>query len=184
MVKKNLRFELPYQERVFRIGKQLGNRLHEHEIFWWDEQLSEYEAMPTWRDFPAIWEKAAVKEGESIDDYPFWLLTARSMQHAWGNNLSLPFIHELGDNVGGHRGLVINPQTAAKLGIEDGDLVEISSSLRSARGRAELRQGIRPDTLLAIGQFGHWATPIAKEVEIPRTRLANYYATLDPTIDS
>jgi phenylacetyl-CoA:acceptor oxidoreductase len=167
MVEKKLRFELPYQERVFRIGKQLSNRLHEHGINWWDEQLTEYEAMPEWHDFPAIWEKAAVKEGETIDDYPFWLITARSMQYAWGNNLALPFIHELGGNVAGHRGLVINPVTAEKLGINDGDLIEISSSLRSARGRAELRQGIRPDTLLAIGQFGHWATPIAKEVEIP-----------------
>lgn len=167
MVKHKLRFELPYQERVFRIGRQLGNRLHEQEIFWWDEQLTEYEALPKWRDFPAIWEKAAVKEGESIGDYPFWLLTARSMQYAWGNNLSLPVIHELGSNVAGHRGLIINTNTAKRLGIADGDLVEITSSLRSARGRAELRHGIRPDTLLAIGQFGHWVTPVAKDVEIP-----------------
>jgi phenylacetyl-CoA:acceptor oxidoreductase len=26
-----------------------------------------------------------------------------------------------------------------------------------------LRQGIRPDTLLAIGQFDHWVTPLAKD---------------------
>lgn len=167
MVKKNLRFELPYQERVKRIGGQLANRLHENDIHWWDEQLTEYEALPEWRDFPGIWEKAAVNEGETLDDYPFWLLTARSMQYAWGNNLSLQMIHELGRNVAGHKGLVINTRTAEKLGIADGDMVEIRSSLRSARGRAELREGIRPDTLLALGQFGHWATPLAKEVEIP-----------------
>ena len=167
MVEENLRFELPYQERVYRIGMQLGNRLHEHDIFWWDEQLTEYEAMPEWRDFPGIWEKAAIKEGETIDDYPFWLLTARSMQYAWGNNLSLQFTYEVGSNVAGHRGIIINTRTAEKLGISDGDLVEIRSSLRATTGRAELRHGIRPDTLLAIGQFGHWVTPIAKEVEIP-----------------
>ena len=155
MVEENLRFELPYQERVYRIGMQLGNRLHEHDIFWWDEQLTEYEAMPEWRDFPGIWEKAAIKEGETIDDYPFWLLTARSMQYAWGNNLSLQFTYEVGSNVAGHRGIIINTRTAEKLGISDGDLVEIRSSLRATTGRAELRHGIRPDTLLAIGQFGH-----------------------------
>jgi phenylacetyl-CoA:acceptor oxidoreductase len=30
-------------------------------------------------------------------------------------------------------------------------------------GRAVVRQGIRPDTLLLIGQFDHWATPLAKD---------------------
>jgi len=35
------------------------------------------------------------------------------------------------------------------------------------RARAQLRQGIRPDTLLLIGQFGHWATPHAKDFEMP-----------------
>lgn len=167
MLEENLRFELPYQERVYRIGKQLESRLHEQGIFWWDEQLTEYEGMPEWRDFPGIWEKAALRDGETIEDYPFWLLTARSMQHAWGNNLGLQLTHEVGSNVAGHRGIIINTRTAEKLGIADGDLVEIRSALRAATGRAELRHGIRPDTLLAIGQFGHWATPIAKEVEIP-----------------
>ncbi|MEQ1807109.1 MAG: hypothetical protein ABL900_17155, partial [Burkholderiaceae bacterium] len=35
------------------------------------------------------------------------------------------------------------------------------------RGRAVLRQGIRPDTLLLIGQFDHWATPLAKDFGVP-----------------
>jgi phenylacetyl-CoA:acceptor oxidoreductase len=30
-----------------------------------------------------------------------------------------------------------------------------------------LRQGIRPDTLLLIGQFDHWATPVAKDFGVP-----------------
>jgi phenylacetyl-CoA:acceptor oxidoreductase len=35
------------------------------------------------------------------------------------------------------------------------------------RARAVLRQGIRPDTLLLLGQFGHWATPVAKDFGMP-----------------
>jgi len=30
-----------------------------------------------------------------------------------------------------------------------------------------LRQGIRPDTLLLLGQFEHWATPFAKDFGVP-----------------
>jgi phenylacetyl-CoA:acceptor oxidoreductase len=35
------------------------------------------------------------------------------------------------------------------------------------RGRAVLRQGIRPDTLLLVGQFDHWKTPLAKDFGVP-----------------
>jgi len=30
-----------------------------------------------------------------------------------------------------------------------------------------LSQGIRPDTLLMMGQFDHWATPYAKDMKAP-----------------
>jgi phenylacetyl-CoA:acceptor oxidoreductase len=30
-----------------------------------------------------------------------------------------------------------------------------------------LRQGIRPDTLLMLGQFDHWATPFTKDFGVP-----------------
>ena len=39
----------------------------------------------------------------------------------------------------------------------------ICSPIRSVHGKAVLRQGIRPDTLLLIGQFDHWVTPFAKD---------------------
>jgi phenylacetyl-CoA:acceptor oxidoreductase len=36
MVRLGLRFELPYQERLLRVGEELGRRLHEQDIHWWD----------------------------------------------------------------------------------------------------------------------------------------------------
>ena len=30
-----------------------------------------------------------------------------------------------------------------------------------------LREGIRPDTVLMIGQFDHWKTPFAKDLNLP-----------------
>jgi phenylacetyl-CoA:acceptor oxidoreductase len=165
--RQGLRFELPYQERLARVGVELGRRLHEHDMHWWDEQLKEYAALPAWKDFPSAWERAVVKAGGRADDYPFWLLTARSMQYAWGGNAGVQMIREVADNVAGHRGVVMNPQAARRLGVADGDPVEIATPARSVRGRAVLRQGIRPDTLLLIGQFGHWATPFAKDSDMP-----------------
>ncbi|MDE2456193.1 MAG: molybdopterin-dependent oxidoreductase [Burkholderiales bacterium] len=167
LVDQGLRFELPYQERLMRVGAELGRRLHENEMFWWDKQLEEYQALPVWKDFPGLWEAVIGQGGGRPADYPFWLLTARSMQYAWGGNVGMQLIRELADNVAGHRGVIVNPATAQRLGIGDGDAIEISTPRRAVRGRAVLRQGIRPDTLLLIGQFDHWATPLARDFGVP-----------------
>ncbi|MCX7891561.1 MAG: molybdopterin-dependent oxidoreductase [Burkholderiales bacterium] len=167
MVKQGLRFELPYQERLWRVGQELGRRLHEHGMRWWDKQLAEYQPLPKWKDFPGEWERAMVAQGGSAEAYPFWLLTARSMQYSWGANAGVQLVKEVADNLTGHKGVVINAGTAARLGIADGDLVEIATPQRAVRARAQVRQGIRPDTLLLVGQFGHWATPHAKDFGMP-----------------
>jgi phenylacetyl-CoA:acceptor oxidoreductase len=167
LVAQGIRFEMPYQERLLKIGRQLGNRLHEHGMRWWDDQLSEYQALPVWKDFPGLWEKELVRTGGKPADFPFWLLTARSMQYAWGGNVGMQMIKEVADNVAGHGGVIMNAGRAASLGISDGDWVQIATPKASVRARAVLRQGIRPDTLLLLGQFGHWATPLAKGFEMP-----------------
>ena len=37
----------------------------------------------------------------------------------------------------------------------------------TAYGQARLREGIRPDVIVMIGQFGHWKTPYAKDLKLP-----------------
>ena len=165
---RDIRFELPYQERLYRHGKQLANRLHETGINWWDNQLAEYEPLPVLQDYPALWEKALTDNFDiDIKDFPFWLITSRSMQYSWGGNADIQVIREVAKNVAGHGGVIINTGRATEMGLADGDLVEIASPLSATRGRVVLRQGIRPDTLLMIGQFDHWATPLAKTFETP-----------------
>ena len=168
IVEKELRFELPYQERLLRIGQELGDRLHERGITWWDSQLREYEAMPHYQDLPGLWEGALERQFDvDIDDFPFWLVTARSMQYSWGGNVGIQMIHEVAANVAGHGGVVMNPTAAAKLGIKEGDEVEVSSPVGTTKGAVILRNGIRPDTFLMIGQFDHWKTPFAKDLKTP-----------------
>jgi len=168
MVQQGLRFELPYQERLLRIGQELGARLHEKGITWWDRQLKEYEAMPHWRDLQGLWETALEDNFDvKIADYPFWLLTARSMQYSWGGNVGIQMIHEVAGNVAGHGGVMMNPTAARQLRLAEGDMVEVASPSGTTRGAIILRQGIRPDTLLMIGQFDHWKTPFAKDLKTP-----------------
>ncbi len=167
MVEKGLRYEIPYQERIKRIGEELRRRLGEKGIKWWDQQLSEYQPLPQWKDFPAIWESEAIRHGRKTEEFPIWLLTSRSMQYSWGANVSLPVLAGVARHVTGHFGLMLNRKTAERLGIKDGDRVEIESPTGRTEGRAILREGVRPDVAVALQQFGHWATPVAKEFDMP-----------------
>ncbi len=165
--KRGMRFELPYQERIKRHGAQLANRLHESGINWWDPQLNDYEPLPTYESFPDIWIKHVREKGRDPDDYPFWALTARSMQYAWGSNVGIPQIYEVAQNIAGHEGVILNRSRALALGIAEGDRVVIESPTGATRGNAVLKEGIRADTVLMIGQFDHWATPFAKDLKLP-----------------
>jgi phenylacetyl-CoA:acceptor oxidoreductase len=174
IVGSGLRFEQPYQERLFRIGKELGRRLHEQGINWWDRQLEEYEPMPHWRDLPGLWEGALERHfNVKIADYPFWLVTTRSMQLSWGGNAGIQLIREIADNVAGHGNVVMNRAAADRLGIGDGDMVDVRSPLNHTKGRVMLCEGIRPDTILMIGQFDHWVTPFAKDFTAPSMNSLN-----------
>lgn len=167
LTRQKLRFEMPYQERMTRHGRELANRLHETGIMWWDRQLAEYEFMPNYERFPDIWSEYAREYGRDPADYPFWALTARSMQYSWGANVGLPMIREVADNIAGHRGVILNRTMAKKLGIAAGERVVIESVSGTTEGEAVLREGIRPDTVLMIGQFDHWKQPYAKDLKLP-----------------
>ncbi|GIX47144.1 MAG: formate dehydrogenase [Candidatus Tectimicrobiota bacterium] len=180
MAASGLRYELPYQERLRRVGKELRARLHERGIRWWDAQLAEYQALPHWKDFPDLWAQVARRYGKDPNDYPLWLLTSRSMQYAWGSNVSLPLMAEVARHVQGHFGVMLHPQTAAAAGIREGDEVVLEAPHGAqARGKALLRQGVRPDVVVVLQQFGHWATPFAKELDMPTL---NQLAIMDLTL--
>ena len=86
MVRLGLRFELPYQERLMRVGEELRRRLHEKGVHWWDSQLSEYMPIPLWHDVPGRWLKAIEGMGADPGDYPFWAVTTKLMAYTVGNN--------------------------------------------------------------------------------------------------
>ena len=80
MVERGLRFEMPYQERLQRVGAELQRRLHEHDMHWWDKQMAEYQALPAWKDFPALWEGIVTAAGGKGDGLS--VLAAHRAQHA------------------------------------------------------------------------------------------------------
>lgn len=167
MVAKKLRYELPYQERIKKVGVELRRRLHEHNITWWDRQLEEYQAMPEWDDPPKIFEELPRRFGKDPKEYRFWLVTSRSMQYSWGANVAVPVLADVAKHVMGHRAVMMNEEVGRRMGLKEGDEIWIESPIGRVKGRVLLRQGIRPDTLVALQQFGHWVTPVAKDINTP-----------------
>jgi len=90
--------------------------------------------------------------------YPFYLLPYAQSGHLDGRGANLPWLQELPDpvtNVVWGSWVEINPATAKKLGIREGNLVAVESPYGKIKAPAYLYPGIRPDTIaIPIGQ-GH-----------------------------
>ncbi len=110
------------------------------------------------------------RHGAFVVPFPttrYYLHGAMAAQYSWGSNVSLPILADVARHVRGHFGVMLNRGAARGLGIADGDLVEIESPTGTTRGRAILREGVRPDVAVVLQQFGHWATPFARDLGMP-----------------
>jgi hypothetical protein len=94
-------------------------------------------------------------------------ITTKTMIYSAGNNSGVPLMHEVGQNLRGHGGIIINAESAAKLGIHQDDWIEVRSIVAATRGRAVPVQGCHPDTIVIPGQHEHWKTPFAKDLNFP-----------------
>jgi phenylacetyl-CoA:acceptor oxidoreductase len=174
--KKGLRFEMPYQERIKRIGEELRDRLHERGIDWWEKQLEEYKSLPYAKDFSEEWDKFYRKIGEDLKKYDIWLICSRTLNLAWTSNVSNPKMLDTAMRALDFGGVVINSKAAEERGIEHEDVVIIESPFGRRESKVIVREGQRPDVALLVGQLGQWKTPYAKDLLVPN---ANDFMKLD-----
>jgi anaerobic selenocysteine-containing dehydrogenase len=99
----------------------------------------------------------AVFDGDPAQ-YPFHFLPFASQAFLDGSLAHLPWLQEMPDPMSTamwSSWVEINPQTAGRLGIGDGDVVEIASAHGAVRAPALVSPGIAPDVLaMPVGQ-GH-----------------------------
>ena len=112
------------------------------------------------RTTPTVAAVAPAQAAPSLDTShgDFYLVTYLSPVLGDGRGANKPWLQELPDPVSKvlwSSWVEIHPQTAARLGIERGDIVEVTTQSGKVRAPAYLYLGVRPDTLaVAIGQ-GH-----------------------------
>ena len=113
--------------------------------------------------------------------YPLRLIPTVSASIRDGRNANEPWLQESPDpltTVVWDSWVEINPKTAAKLGIKEGDIIEITSRSGSIKTQAYLFPGIHPDAIAVPVGYGHqgmgrYANSIG----------ANVYSMLDPVFD-
>ena len=156
MSKGGVRYELPYQERLHKLGQDLRKNLNTVGVTWWDRQAEEYHLLPEWTD--------DIHDIFRLDEeYNLHLIGGRAQPFAWANNAEIPWIIEVAGHIRGQKGVIVNAATAKAKDISNGDWVWVESPLARTKGKAFLFEGIRPDTVAILGQFGHWSTPMSKE---------------------
>jgi len=90
--------------------------------------------------------------------YPFHFLPYLSNQFLDGSLAHLPWLQEMPDPLTSamwSSWVEINPATAAKLGIAEGDVVDVTSQHGTVRTAAYLSPGIAPDVLAMPAGQGH-----------------------------
>ena len=124
---------------------------------WIGEVKGERRAIPQTETRFSLLSSAGVASSE---DYPLTLLAYEHATLGLGEFANLPWLQELPDpmtSVMWGSWVEINPRTAASLGIQDGDLVEISSPHATMRAAAVVYPAIRPDVVAIPRGQGHTA---------------------------
>jgi anaerobic selenocysteine-containing dehydrogenase len=113
--------------------------------------------------------------------YPLRLIPSISHAMRDGRNANQPWLQESPDpmtTIVWDSWVEIHPQTAAKLGIVEGDIVEVTSKSGSIKSQAYIFPGIHPDAVSVPLGYGHEGMGrYAKGVG------ANVFAMLDPVFD-
>ena len=92
------------------------------------------------------------------DQYPFHFLPYPSNQFLDGSTAHLPWLQEMPDPLTSamwSSWVEINPTTAARLGISEGDIVEVTSPQGALRTAAVISPGIAPDVVAMPAGQGH-----------------------------
>jgi anaerobic selenocysteine-containing dehydrogenase len=124
---------------------------------WWSEKELRQEPEPVGFGDDPIPVSSPIFENDE-DTYPFHLYPYPTVGISDGRGANSPWLQELPDPMTTARWqtwIDINPETAHKLGIDDNDVVKVTSPFGEISAVAVLYPGIRPDVVaIPVGQ-GH-----------------------------
>jgi len=93
------------------------------------------------------------RDWQPDNHYPFYLINWKEASHTHTRTQNNALLVELKPE----NFLMINTETAKKLGIRDGDSVGLESPYGKIKAKAKLTEGIHPEVVGLQHGFGHWA---------------------------
>ena len=142
-----------YYEHFIDAGKQVSDLTRELGFDW---DVRDYQPLPAWRPSTALRETEA---GFDLLAIPF---RVPMFSHMWLTHN--PWLEEMGEVHPWAFKIVLNADTAAEQGIQDGDHIVVESTRGyKVEGKAKLTQCIHPEVVALSRHGGHWARhPIAR----------------------
>ncbi|HXH96111.1 MAG TPA: molybdopterin-dependent oxidoreductase [Gaiellaceae bacterium] len=123
----------------YEVIKSAGDQLREDFAdtgYEWD--TSNYVALPSWRDGPIHGEDA---------EYPLYAITFKTAETNFAENMSIPLIDRVTAGAAQTRGVLLNPRTAERLGLDEGDAIAVVSRFGRVEGDVALSEGVHPDVV-------------------------------------
>ncbi len=148
---------------------------------WWSSEVAPAaQGRPASAGGPPVSYKEAQFSGNA-KDFPFLFMPYESQQFLDGSLAHLPWLQEMPEvlsSVMWGSWVEINPQTADRLGIQQGDLIEVSSTRGTLKASALVFPGIAPDVIGMPAGQGH-----QQFTRYATGRGANPFKILDPVFE-
>ena len=93
------------------------------------------------------------RDWQPDDNYPLYLINWKEASHTHTRTQNNSWLLE----IKGYNPIIMNPATAAKYGIEDGDEIWLESPHGKVKGKVKLTERIHPEVIGAQHGFGHEA---------------------------
>ncbi len=162
----------------FKKYKKVGFKTPSGKVELYSERMEKYgyDPLPTYHECG----DSAVSLPYLSEKYPLYLTTRRVQNYLLSRGADYRWVKKEGQ----YPELLINPGTANERGIKDGDMVVIETPLGSAKHKAKIFEGIRPDTVNGI--YGWWMPEKETEengyLETNVNFLCSYFPPYDPVI--
>ncbi|MBI2873643.1 MAG: molybdopterin-dependent oxidoreductase [Firmicutes bacterium] len=146
-----------YLEHFKRQGPQVQAVTAELGLEDWD--VSDYQALPDWGPCESY-----SRRGE----YDLIAIMAKQAFHTHSFTVDAAWLNELGDQYPDSKAVLINPATARRKGLADGDEVILRTpDGKEGRTRVRCFEGVHPEVVVIPGLHGHWARDRRKYIENP-----------------
>ena len=145
--RQSIKARIPIYFEHFLDAGEFANKTAQSLSLAWD--TSDYKPMPDWKPCPAYQDESK--------EHDLYVVNTTLPFHSYTVTPANPWLNEISEHHPYAYKIMINPVSADKKKIRDGDLIWLESSAGKVKGRVKVTECIHPEVLGIAGVFGGWA---------------------------